>query len=96
MANSSSAFVAQPLEFIIIFFNPLKTALFFIFDFSEKIQHGCFTLPRILKQEASGIDPPISRSAVECSTTELRRLKTTTLIFQNVLFKTMLLALLIN
>ena len=60
-----------------------------MFDFAEKIQHGCFTLPRILKQGASGIEPPASRSAVECSTTELRSLKTTTLIFQNVLVKTM-------
>ena len=47
---------------------------------------------KILKQETSGIEPPTSRSAVECCT-ELHSLKTTTLIFQNVLFKTMLLAL---
>ena len=60
-----------------------------MFDFPEKILHGCFPLPRILKQEASGIEPPTSRSDVECSTTELRPLITTTLIFQNVLFKTM-------
>ena len=62
------------------------------FTTPEKILHGCFALPRILKQGASGIEPPTSRSAVECSTTELRSLKARTLIFQNVLFKTMLLA----
>ena len=67
-----------------------------MFDFPEKILHGCFTLPRILKQGASGVEPPASRSAVECSTTELRSLKTTTLIFQNAFFKTMLLALFIK
>ena len=57
---------------------------------------GCFTLPTIFKTGASGIEPPTSRSAVECSTTELRSLKPTTLIFQNDLFKAMLLALFIK
>ena len=63
-----------------------------MFEFPEKILHGCFTRPRILKQGVSEIEPPISRSAVECATTELRSLTTTALTFQNVLFKTMLLA----
>ena len=62
-----------------------------MFDFPEKILL-VFALRKIFKQWASGIEPPTSRSAVECSTTELRSLKTTPLIFQNVLFKTMLLA----
>ena len=66
-----------------------------MFDFPEEILHayGCFALLGILRQGARGIQPPASRSAVECSTTELPSLKTTTLIFQNVLLKTMLLAL---
>ena len=65
-----------------------------MFDFPEKIRHGCFTLSRILKQGARGIEPPTSRSTVECSTTELRSLKTTSLISKNVLFKTIFLAFL--
>ena len=64
-----------------------------MFDFPVKILHGRFALPKIFRQGSSGIEPPTSRSAVECSTTELRSLKTTTSIFQNVLFKTILLAL---
>ena len=36
MTICSSAFIGQPLDFIIIFFYPLKTALFFMFDFPEK------------------------------------------------------------
>ena len=62
-----------------------------MFDFPEKILL-VFALPKIFKQGTSGIEPPSSESAVECSTTELRSLKTTPLIFQNVFFKTMLFA----
>ena len=92
MATCSSAFIAQPVEFIIIFFLPIINSSIFQVWFSRK-NTGCFTLPTIFKKGASGIEPSTSRSAVECSTTELRSLKTTTLIFQNVLLKTMLLAL---
>ena len=63
-----------------------------MFDFPEKILHGCFTLSRFLKQGARGIESLTSRFAVECSTAELRPLTTTTLTLENVLFKTMLLA----
>ena len=62
-----------------------------MFDFPEKILL-VFALPKIFKQGTSGIEPPSSGSVVECSTTELRSLKTPPLIFRNVLFKTMLLA----
>ena len=57
-------------------------------DFLFLLFRHSFTLPTIFKKGASGIEPPSSRSAIECSTTELRCLKTITLIFQNVLFKT--------
>ena len=57
-----------------------------MFDFPEKILL-VFALPKIFKQGTSGIEPPSSESAVERSTTDLRSLKTTPLIFQNVFFK---------
>ena len=47
-----------------------------MFDFPEKILL-VFALPKIFKQGTSGIEPPSSGSVVECSTTELRSLKTT-------------------
>ena len=57
-----------------------------MFDFPEKVQ-GCYLLyQQIFNQRASAIQAPTSPSAVECSTTELRSLKTTTLTFQNVFF----------
>ena len=36
MGTCSSIFIAQPLQFILIFFYQLKTALFLMFDFPEK------------------------------------------------------------
>ena len=62
-----------------------------MFDFPEKILL-VFALGKIFKQGTSGIEPLSSGSVVEYSTIELRSLKTTPLIFQNVLFKPMLLA----
>ena len=91
MATCSSPFIAQNVEFIIIFSLPIKNCLISHVWFSRK-NTGCFTLRTIFKKGASGIEPPTSRSAVECSTTEQRSLKQTPLIFQNVFFKTMLLA----
>ena len=62
-----------------------------MFDFLEKILVALL-YEQFSKRERGGIEPPTSRSAVECSTTEQRSLKQTPLIFQNVFFKTMLLA----
>ena len=87
-------FIAQPLEFIIIFFLLIYNCSIFHVWFSRKTTAWLFLLyQEFLNKGTRGIEPQSSGSVVECSTTELRSLKTTTLIFQNVLFKTMLLTL---